>query len=170
MLFELIAVVSAGFLGGGAALMLRRTVRTLPRWLVPVAAGSAMLIVAVSLEYSWFGRTTDDLPSGVDVALTHEVRAPWRPWTYAVPYVDRFIAVDRGSIRTHDKVPDQRLADLIVFARWQAPTRVRAVFDCATGRRADLTAGVRLAEDGTLEGATWYESGRDNPVVKSVCT
>lgn len=169
MLFELIAVVTAGFLGGGLALISRRLVRVLPRWAVPVAAGCGMLGVAISLEYSWFGRTSEALPMGVEVALTHEAKAPWRPWTYAYPYVDRFIAVDRSSILTHENAPGQRLADLFVFARWQRTAHVKAVFDCEAGRRADITGATRLGEDGSLDGATWYDTGADNPVARRVC-
>ena len=149
MLFELIAVISAGFLGGGAVLIARRLLGRLPRGLGPVGAGLAMLAVAIALEYSWFGRTRDALPAGTVVALTHENRALWRPWTYVYPYVDGFIAVDTDSERTHAAVPDQRLVALYVFGRWTAPTRVRAVFDCREGRRADIGSEVTFSDDGT---------------------
>lgn len=93
MLFELIAVVIAGFAAGGVALILGRAAPAMPAWLVPVIAGGAMLATAISLEYSWYGRTAASLPEGVAVALTRENSALWRPWTYVVPYVDGFIAV-----------------------------------------------------------------------------
>lgn len=169
MLFELIAVVVAGFAGAGIALLARRAFSLLPRWLVPLFAGAAMLATAISLEYSWYGRTVAGLPEGVEVGLAHENRAPWRPWTYAVPYVDRFIAVDRRSALTHEAAPGQRIVNLYVFGRWAPTQRVRAVFDCEAGRRADLVAGVRLAEDGAIEGATWHETGLDDPVTRAAC-
>lgn len=170
MLFELIAVISAGFVGGGAALIARRILKRLPRAAIPVAAGAAMLIVAITLEYSWFDRTREALPDSAVVALTHENRAPWRPWTYVRPYVDRFIVVDGASTRTNEAAPGQRMVDLVVFARWNAPTRVRAVFDCRDGRRADIGPGVTLGEGGTLEGATWYDTDLNHPVARAACT
>lgn len=169
MLYELIATIAAGFVGGGIALLARNLIRALPRWLVPATAGGAMLMVAITLEYSWFSRTVASLPEGVEVALTRDNRAPWRPWTYLVPYVDRFIAVDRTSVLTHEGAPDKRMADLFVFARWNPPARVRAVFDCAAGRRADIAQGVSLGADGSLDGAVWYETGRDHPVTRTAC-
>lgn len=169
MLYELIATIAAGFIGGGVALLARRLIRSLPRWLVPVCAGSAMLIVAVSLEYSWFDRTIDTLPDGVEVALTRESRAPWRPWTYLYPLVDRFVAIDLASTLTHEAAPARRMTDLFVFARWTPPARVRAVFDCEAGRRADLVEGVRLASDGRLKGAVWHDMGLDHPVTRLAC-
>lgn len=169
MIYELIASVTAGFVGGGVALIARNLIRTLPRWSIPVAAGSAMLIVAIALEYSWFGRTKDTLPAGVEVALTRESRAPWRPWTYVHPFVDRFVAVDRASAQTHEAAPGKRMIDLLVFARWQPTSRVRAVFDCVDGRRADIVEGVTMTNDGRLDGATWHETGLDHPVTRLAC-
>lgn len=169
MLIELIAVIVAGVAAAGVVLAARRAVPALPRWLMPVAAGGAMLLTAISLEYSWFGRTVAGLPDGVEVALTHESREPWRPWTYAVPYVDRFIAVDAAGARTNEAAPGQRLVDLYAFGRWAPTQRLRAVFDCEQGRRADLRPGVTMAEDGTLEGATWHQTGPEDPVARAAC-
>ena len=169
MLYELIAVVAAGFLGGGLATIARRVLKALPRWSIPVAAGGAMMVVAVSLEYSWFDRTRESLPDGVEVALANESRAPWRPWTYLHPFVDRFIAVDRRSLRTHRAAPDLRMVDLVAFARWTAPQRLGVVLDCDDGRRADLVPGVGLTEDGRLEGATWHEMGPEPPATRIAC-
>lgn len=169
MFYELIAVVAAGFAGGGFALMARHTIKRLPRWLVPITAGSAMLLVAISLEYSWFERTRDGLPEGVEVALTRENTAPWRPWTYVHPFVDGFVAVDAASMRTHEAQPDQRLLDVLVFKRWTPPSRISAVFDCADGRRADLVGRATLGADGTVTGATWHEAGLDHPVTRIAC-
>ena len=169
MFFELLAVVFAGLAAGGVASLLRWPIRALPRWLIPVAAGGAMLLVSISLEYSWFGRTVAGLPESVAVALTNENRAPWRPWTYLKPYVDRFVVVDQGSVLTHPEAPGTRVADVILFARWTPPRRVRAAFDCEAGRRADFTAGTTLGRDGAVEGARWRETGLDDPVTRLAC-
>lgn len=169
MLLELIAVVVAGFAAGGVMLVVRRVAPALPRWLLPLVAGGAMLGTAISLEYTWYGRTAASLPPGIDVALTHENRAPWRPWTYARPYIDRFVAVDRAAARTHAGADGQRLVDVYVFGRWSPTQRIQSVFDCAAGRRADLVPGVSFAADGRLDGATWHDTGRDHPVTRAAC-
>ena len=169
MFFELIAVLSAGLAAAGIVLLARRLVPALPRWLAPLLGGLAMIGTAISLEYSWYGRTEAALPDGVEVALRHENRAPWRPWTYAVPYIDGFIAVDRAGALTHPALEGQRMVDLYVFGRWTPTRHARAVFDCEAGRRADLVAGVTLAEDGSVEGATWHDTGLDDPVTAAAC-
>ncbi len=169
MLFELIAVIVAGIAVAGVVLLARRFVPVLPRWLAPTLAGVAMITASISLEYSWFGRTTATLPDGVTVARTHVSSAPWRPWTYAVPYVDRFIAVDSASARTNDEVPGQRMVDVYVFGRWAQTQRIRSVFDCESGRRADIVPGVTLADDGSLEDAIWHDVAADDPVAEVAC-
>lgn len=169
MFYELIATVAAGFVGAGIALMIRRLLRRLPRWFVPIAAGGAMLTAAISLEYSWFGRTVDGLPEGVEVALTRQNKAAWRPWTYAYPFVDGFIAVDQQSALTHAAAPEKRMVDLLIFGRFTPPSRVRSVFDCANGRRADIIEGARLTDDGDVEGTGWVDTGPDHPVTRAAC-
>ena len=169
MLLELLAVLFAGLGAAGVVLLARRLAGGVPRSLVPVAAGGAMMAAAVALEYGWYGRTVEALPARVEVALTHESREPWRPWTYLAPFVDRFVAVDAGSVLTHPAAPDRRIVDVLAFGRWTPPRRVRAAFDCAEGRRADLVGGVALGPDGAIEGARWHDTGLDDPVTRLAC-
>lgn len=169
MFFELLGVVFAGVAAGGIASILRRFVRALPRWAIPLAAGGAMILAAVSLEYTWYGRTTAALPGSVEVAVANESRAPWRPWTYLRPYTDRFLAVDRASVMTNAGAPGIRIADVILFGRWTPTRRVPAAFDCAEGRRADLVDGASLGPEGAIEGAIWRETGLDDPVTRLAC-
>ncbi len=169
MLFELIAVVVAGVAGAGVVLILRRIVPALPRWLVPVGAGATMLAVSISLEYSWFERNAAALPEGVKVATTHENKAFWRPWTHAYPFVDRFIAVDQVGVLQNEAAQGQLMTSLYVFGRWTPTRRIRSIFDCETGRRADLLPGVVLAEDGSVPESAWIETGHDDPVTRIAC-
>lgn len=169
MLFELIAVVVAGIAVGGLVTLLRRIVPAVPRWIIPVMAGAAMLTAAISLEYSWFPRTRDALPDGLRIAVTHESHAPWRPWTYAAPFVDRLIAVDMATMRTNTALPDQRMVDVYAFGRWAATQRVQTIIDCVTHRRADLAPGVSFADDGQVQGAVWVVATDDDPVMQTVC-
>ncbi|MBF9036777.1 hypothetical protein HKCCE2091_21290 [Rhodobacterales bacterium HKCCE2091] len=169
MLFTLIAVAAAGLVGGIMAALLRWRYRRIPGWVVPVTAGALMLAATISSEYGWFGNTRDALPEGVEIVATHEHRAPYQPWTYLVPYINGFVAVDGGSLRTNDAVPDLRLVNVYVFARWQAPTEVPIAVDCAQGARADLIDGVEFDADGRPEGVTWREVPEDDALLGAVC-
>lgn len=170
MVFELIAVIVAGFAGAGVALLLNRLLGgRLPRWLTPVAAGAAMLGVTIANEYGWYGRTLATLPEGFVVAHTVEDRAFYRPWVHVVAYVSRFLAVDAESLRTNPAQPGQRLADVYAFGRWAQPVRVTVAVDCRRGRRADVGEGTELAEDGALVGVSWREVPESDPVLRTVC-
>ncbi|MEO1190053.1 MAG: hypothetical protein AAFW60_13380, partial [Pseudomonadota bacterium] len=69
MIFELIAVVVAGFAGAGVALLLNKVVGgRLPRWIIPIAAGLAMFATTIAHDYCWYERTAASLPDGLEVA------------------------------------------------------------------------------------------------------
>src|SRR5690606_34910815 len=148
MLFELLAAVFAGLALAGIAMSLRWISRQrLPKWIVPVAAGSGMLLYSVWSEYSWLDRTVNSMPS-VAVAWQSEDRAPWRPWSYVKPLSLRFTGVDRSSVQRHPAQPGQVMVDLVFAARWQPLARVKVVYDCNGHRRADvLDQPIEIAPD-----------------------
>lgn len=170
MLFELIAAIVAGFAGAGIVMLTNKALGgRLPRWLAPAGAGLAMLAMTITNEYSWYPRTAQGLPDGLIVAETVEDRAVYRPWTYLVPFVSRFIAVDTASMLTNDAVADQRLVDVYLFARWTPPRKRSVVVDCAEGWRADVNESSTFGADGELVGVDWRDVGADDPIVRGTC-
>jgi len=170
MLVELIATIAAGLGAAGVVLLLGRlSGGRLPRWTVPVGAGAAMLAVTIANEYAWFTRTRAALPEGVVVATTREAKAVYRPWTYLEPYVDRFAAVDRASIRTHPEQPGRRLVNLLFYGRWSQPRQMPVVVDCKRDRRAIVNDTARFGEDGTIGNVRWVPVGPDDPIQKTAC-
>ncbi len=70
MFLELIATIFAGIACAGVAMLLNlATGRRLPRWILPIAAGAGMIAMTISNEYTWFDRTAERLPDGVEIAL-----------------------------------------------------------------------------------------------------
>ncbi|MEQ5872822.1 hypothetical protein J4E08_23520 [Sagittula sp. NFXS13] len=161
MFLELLAVIFAGIAGAGVMMLVTRFV-ALPRWLVPIGAGAAMLAATISSEYGWYGRTVNGLPEGVLVAQTAPSKAPWRPWTYVFPMTDRFIAVDTRRTQANLETPQLYITDLYFFGRWQPLTQVEIMIDCANMRRADP------ARDDGAE-PVWRTVGADDPIVQIVC-
>ncbi|GIT89571.1 hypothetical protein JANAI62_09440 [Jannaschia pagri] len=170
MFFELIGTIVAGVAAALLVWAINRPLKgRLPRWLMPVAAGAAMLLAAISSEYGWYDRTRERMPEGMVVAQTIEERSFYRPWTYAAPYVTRFVAVDVAAKRTHPDQPGQRIVDLVFYGRWARTAKIPMLFDCAEGRRADIADGVAFAPDGAVEGADWRAAPEGDPVFAAAC-
>ncbi len=170
MFLELIGTIFAGFAFAGVVMILNKlTGGRLPRWSAPVAAGLGMIGVTIASEYSWYDRTRENLPDGLAIIQEVESQAFYRPWTYAVPFVDRFAAIDTVSVRTNDQVPDERLVDLYFFGRWAPVSKLPVAVDCAGNRRANLADGAEFADDGRLLNADWIAAGTGDPIIEATC-
>lgn len=170
MFVELIATVFAGIACAGVALLLNMvTGRRLPKWIMPVAAGLGMIGMTISNEYTWFDRTAERLPDGVNIAMKIEEQSWIRPWTQVWPYTKRFVAADTATTRTNADLPDQRLTDLYFFGRWSPVTQAPMLFDCAGARSAILIDGADFGEGGMVANAEWEAMPADDPILKLVC-
>lgn len=170
MFVELIATVFAGIACAGLAMLLNIiTGRRLPKWVMPVAAGAGMIGMTISNEYTWFGRTAERLPDGVEIAMTVDEQSWLRPWTQVRPYTKRFAAVDTGTARRNEKLPDQRMADIYFFGRWSPVNQAPMLFDCAAARSALLIDGADFASDGRVANADWQAVPADDPILTLVC-
>lgn len=170
MFLELVATIVAGLALAGVAMLLNiATGRRLPRWLIPVAAGLGMIGTTISNEYSWFPRTRDSLPEGLEIAETVEKQSFYQPWTYVVPYVERFAAIDAPSKRENAAHPGLRLFDVYFYGRWSPVNRMLVLFDCAEGRRAALAEGAEFGDDGSITNARWFAAGSDDPMIAKAC-
>lgn len=170
MFLELIATFVAGVAAGGIVLgLVKLTGNRLPRALIPIGAGLAMIGFAIWSEYNWFPRNVANLPEGHVVVRTNESRSVLRPWTFVAPFVDRFVSVQPSAALTHPDRPDERLVEVFVFGRWAPLARVPVLLDCAESRRADLIDGTEFAADGTIEGAEWIALDDTDPLLRAVC-
>jgi hypothetical protein len=168
MFLELIATVFAGLAVAGVVLLINKLAGG-PRWIVPVAAGLGMIGTTIASEYGWYERTEASLPEGLTVAQTVENRSFYRPWTYARPYVERFVAVDAASVRENPDFPGQRMVDLYFYGRWSPVNKLPVLLDCATARRASLADGVEFDGSGAVANADWVSVPVDDPVLRTGC-
>ena len=170
MFLELVGVIFAGVAMAGVVMILNRLVGgRIPKWMMPVAAGLAMIGATISNEYSWFERTGAGLPEGVDIVASFEKKGAMRPWTYVAPYTDKFAALDRLSLRENDAHPDMKILDLLLFARWSAVQKVPMVFDCAAGSQAALIEGTDFENDTALGDVDWFTPPSDDPIQTAAC-
>ncbi len=170
MFVELIATIFAGIACAGVMMLINIAVgRRLPRWLTPAAAGLGMLGMTISNEYTWFERTAERLPEGVEIAMTVEEQSWLRPWSQLWPYTKRFVAVDTSTARKNNNLPDQRMISIYFFGRWSPINEAPMLFDCAGARSAILIDGASFSEDGSVTDADWQAMPPDDPILKLVC-
>lgn len=138
---------------------LRKAGITAPGWALPAGIGAAMLCFTVWNEYTWFPRVRDQLPDHVQVLNTGAGGKAWRPWTFVIPMVTRFTAIEPHS--------DQQVKDeptrvrILLVERWQPTRFVTLDFDCDAGRQR------MVAGNGTEQG--WQAVAQDDPVLVAAC-
>lgn len=170
MFLELIATIFAGIAAAGVVMLINKLVGgRLPKWLMPVGAGAAMIAATISNEYGWFPRTQASLPEGFVIIEQVENRAFYQPWTYLVPYVSRFAAVDVKSVKTHKAQSDHKLADVYYFGRWAPVHQLPVLANCADAKRAALVDGVRFSDNGEISGVDWVKVEPDDPILTTIC-
>ncbi len=168
MFLTLIAVFAAGFAGAGLAMALRFSFKALPKWIVPLFAGGAMIAATISTEYTWYNNTSDSLPEGMEVIATREHSAWWQPWSFVRPYTDGFIALDTASARDHAELPDVQLVNLYVYGRWAAITEVPMAVNCVEAQQMTLIDLPDLSPE-ALESANWVALREDDPLNAALC-
>jgi hypothetical protein len=171
MILDLIVAVVAGFAAGGIAYLMNRvTGGRLPRWLVPVTAGAAMLGYTIWSEYAWADRIQVTLPESVTIVSANQSAALWRPWSYVFPVTNRMIAIDGGSVTpAGPAAPGQVLANVYLMARSLDTIGLAVLFDCEGQRRADLIDGADVTPEGVLEGGEWRSLAADDPMLVAAC-
>lgn len=170
MAVDLIAAVATGLALAGCILAASNLFGLkVPRYVYPFTIGAGMIGISVYLDYTWYGRTREQLPPRVAVVEHGRTQAYWQPWTLVAAPVNRFIAVDPATARRNEAVPDIVLTQLI-HVRRRSPTVLANEFvDCAAPRRASANDSVRFAPDGTPEAADWVPLPRDHPLVSALC-
>ena len=170
MIIEFLAIIMAGFGGAGTVLILRRLSRgLLPEWLLPAGIAAAMLSMVIYMEYSWAERFQAGLPEEVHVATKNESRIWYRPWTYVVPLTNRITLVDNRVRQWNRANPDLVLTGIILQERWAMRFGFKSLFDCAEARRADVTEGTTLDEEGLPANVEWYQLAADDPFLRIAC-
>lgn len=169
-MLHLFAVFAIGFLVAGLVLLAYRLLGLKPpRFLIPLAAGSAMLGYAVWSDYSWASRTIAELPEHIQVVKKVASPTAWKPWTYLIPQVDRFVALDTSETRKNDRLPGLVLAEVILVARLESTVSTRQLFDCPNGRRTDIVASQEFTEDGMPANPDWVPLDSSDELFQTIC-
>lgn len=170
MIWTLIGTLMVGV--GAASLvfvLLRALRRPVPGWLLPAAAGAAMLTFHIWSDYAWADRTIAELPDHVVVAGRHTSRSMLQPWTLLAPKVDRFSAVDLNEIRHRPEVEGMAMALVYLVTRWYPTVGTLQLYDCVIPRRADVGDSIAAGAGGSAVDPAWVPLEPDDPVRRVVC-
>lgn len=170
MIWTLVGTLMVGV--GAASLvfiLFRARGRPVPGWLLPTAAGLAMLTFHIWSDYAWADRAIAELPDHVVVAERYGSRSILQPWTYLAPKVDRFSAVDLDQIRHHAEVDGMVMAVVYLVTRWYPTAGTLQLYDCATPRRADVGESLRADAQGRPIDPAWVTLAPDDAVRRVVC-
>lgn len=170
MIWTLIGTLMVGV--GAACLVFiafRALGRPVPGWVLPATAGAGMLGFHIWSDYAWADRTAAELPDHVVVAERHTSRNMLQPWTYVVPKVDRFAAVDLNQVRHHPEVEDMALALVHLVTRWYPTVSTQQLYDCATPRRAHVGQALEVDAEGRPIDVDWVTLEPDDPIRRVVC-
>lgn len=170
MLFNLIGTFVIGIAAAGTIMLIYRVSgRQAPGWLMPAAAGVAMLSFHLWNEYTWFDRTSKALPGQVTVAKRYAYQSVLQPWTLVAPRINRFTAVDRSSIRRNEQAPGYVMAEILLVARLDQTAKVTQIYNCDEALRTDVNASSSVDERGLPLDADWIASEIDDSLFQIVC-
>lgn len=171
MLVHLVVTV---LLAGIACLLLwvfcRQTGRHLPGYALPMVGASIAIAYGVYAEYSWASRMESGLPASIVVLERIDDRSALAPWTWIVPRVERFSAVDLSAIRRHPEYPNLRLSDVLLLQRFSPVLRVPQLVDCEQQRVTDVPTGNGFSQGGLPDGIEWQEREASDNFVSAVCS
>lgn len=170
MFLGLLAAVVGGVSLAATLLIISKVFKlATPRWVYPAAAGLGMISLTVYIEYSWFSRTQAELPDNVEVVESFGRVSVLQPWTYISPRVDRFIAVDHGSVRQNDAIENVVLVDVYLMERLNPTLQATQFVHCGNGERMLVSTDAEFTEDGLPVDQEWAQLGLDNPLIIAVC-
>lgn len=160
MLWEWIAMISAGLGAAGLVLLARLLFKRLPKWLTPAAAGLGMIVFQVYTEYTWFKHTRSLLPDTAVVVAEQGESAWYKPWTFIVPQTLQFAAIDTAKTL---RLPNSAVVqtNLYFFERRMKAQTLPVWIDCTTGKQSNAAPE---------RAASWHLSPYSATLKNALCT
>ena len=169
MLLHLMTVFAAGIFAALCTFLVARNFKGIPKYVIPVMGGLAMICYAVWSEYSWASRTTAALPDHIKVAKVYTSNSPFAPWTYIFPRADRMMLVDISRHKKNSSHPDIVLTELVLVKRFQPTARVAQLFDCKANKRADVPASnIFIRKDFSVI-IKWQPLEKGSNLIQAAC-
>ncbi len=171
MFIHLLATLA---LGAVSAVFLWAIARTLkwkpPGYAYPVAVAAGMLGYAIYDEYSWYSRVANTLPPRLEVVRTYGTSLPYQPWTYAIPRVYRFDALDLGEARRNPADDSLVLVRLLRVTRNTSSKDVTLFVDCRARRYAEVKSDMKFDDRGLPLNPDWADLSSYPSLASRICS
>ena len=171
MLFTLLGTFVAGVGAAGFIILIYKYIlnRPRPKAAIPIAAGCAMILLQIVLDYGWYYRATADFGEDVVVLRTAQGTSMLQPLSFIIPRTDRFLAFDRTSIKTNDALPGIKLGKMFEVQKDGPSADLLQLIDCDGARRADWSASMALSAESVAKEAKWFNLADGDPLFEAAC-
>lgn len=170
IILNIIGPIVFGIAFAGVLVFLKRVLRLpVPGWSVPMGAALAMMAAHLYNGYTWYDRFRAELPESVTIVNILPTSRMLEPWTYLIPRIDRFTAIDSNSLHINEALPDMVIGEILLIERYAPTAKVAQIADCAGNRTADLPADPAFGTDGLPLGLNWISRPADHPVLAAMC-
>ena len=171
MIVQFISAIALAIL---AILFCWATFRTLkkpmPRHLYPIVAAVSVISYGIYSEYTWAGRTIEQLPDSFEVVHQLAGTSMFSPWSFVIPRTDRMSLIDKASVRRNEMLPDYVMTELLLMQRFAPVVRVPQLIDCKGKRRTDVTNNATFGSNGLPDNAQWEDLEEGHPILRVLCT
>jgi hypothetical protein len=170
MFWALLTALVAGVAGAGIGLGLRALTRNrLPKGIIPICAGVAMIVATVGTEYGWYPNVVRTMAPDLVIISQREQQAWYQPWTYVRPWVRGFVGYSPSETVETAEGSGIYVVQVRGQERWQ-PQIVRPILvDCSGSRRAEFRPETEISDDGEPTNAEWLDVPSDDPTISAVC-
>ncbi len=170
MLFILAGALLIGVSAAAlVALPFRLMRKPIPKGILPIAGGVALVSFVLWNDYSWFDRTRGELPERVVVLDEARYSGAIQPWTLAFPRVNAFVAMDPETARRNENLPGIVMTDVYYLRRY-APTLTSAhLVDCNERRSAVMANEPDFDEGGMPRDLEWRDGPIDQALIANLC-
>ena len=171
MLFVLLGTFIAGIGAAGAAVVVYKFIlrRPRPKGAIPISAGIAMIALQIVLDYGWYSRATADFGDDVVVLQTAQGTSLLQPLSFLIPRTDRFLALNKTTIRTNENLPGIKLAEVFQAEKDGPTNSVLQLIDCPGKRRADWTGSMPPSMHDLESKTKWYSLDTEAPLLHAAC-
>jgi hypothetical protein len=170
MFWALLTALVAGVAGAGIGLGLRTLTRNrLPKGIIPICAGLAMIVATVGTEYGWYPNVVRTMAPDLVIISQREQQAWYQPWTFVRPWTRSFIGYSPSETVETAEGSGIYVVQLRRQERWQPQMVLPNLVDCEDGRRAEILPETEFSDDGEPVNAAWLDVPPDDPILSAVC-